>query len=177
MGAGVVVYEDSRQKVGKHDAKHAWFEEHGVEVVRKKLDAGDYATDQSNILIDTKRSLSEVAMDVGRDHARFVREMERARDAGCRLVVLVEVGWPYKTTEDVAKWTNDACKRCEHYQRLLCDPKAGGRCKRYRSKPMLGSTMAKIIQSLEREHGCRFEYVNSRYSARRICELLGVNYE
>jgi hypothetical protein len=42
---------------------------------------------------------------------------------------------------------------------------------------MRGSTMAKIIQSMERDYGCRFEYVNPRYSARRICELLGVNYE
>lgn len=145
--------------------------------MRKKLDAGDYATDQSNILIDTKRNLAEVAMDVGRDHDRFAREMERARDAGCRLVVLVEVGFPYRSTEDVTRWVNDTCKRCDQYRRLLCDPAANGRCKRYRSKPMRGSTMAKIIQSMERDYGCRFEYVNPRYSARRICELLGVSYE
>lgn len=170
----MILYEDTRQQEGKHEAKHAWFAEHGVEVVRKKLDAGDYATDQSNVLVDTKRGLSEVAMDVGRDHKRFAREMERARDAGCRLVILVEVGAPYRTTADVARWTNDACKRCEHYRRLLCDPSASARCKRYRSKPMRGTTMAKIIQSVECDYGCRFEYVNPRYAARRICELLGV---
>ena len=173
----MVIYEDTRQQKGKHEAKRAWFEAHGIEVVRKKLDAGDYATDQSNILIDTKRNLTEVAMDVGRDHDRFAREMERARDAGCRLVVLVEVGFPYRSTEDVTRWVNDTCRRCDQYRRLLCDPAANGRCKRYRSKPMRGSTMAKIIQSMERDYGCRFEYVNPRYSARRICELLGVSYE
>lgn len=173
----MIVYEDSRQKVGKHEAKRQWFKAHGIELVRKKLDAGDYATENSNILIDTKRSLSEVAMDVGRDHERFVREMERARDAGYRLIVLVEVGAPYRTTADVARWTNDACKRCEHYRRLLCDPNASGRCKKYRRKPMRGPTIVRIIQSLEQEYGCRFEYVNPRYSARRICELLGVVVE
>jgi hypothetical protein len=103
--------------------------------------------------------------------------MERARDAGCRLVVLVEVGFPYRTTEDVARWVNDTCKRCDQYKRLLCDPAANGRCKKYRSKPMRGSTMAKIIQSMESDYGCRFEYVNPRYSARRICELLGVRHD
>jgi len=173
----VVIYEDTRQQKGKHESKRAWFEAHGIEVVRKKLDAGDYATDQSNILIDTKRNLAEVAMDVGRDHDRFAREMERARDAGCRLVVLVEVGFPYRSTEDVTKWVNDTCKRCDYYRRVLCEPSASGRCRRYRSKPMRGSTMAKIIQSMERDYGCRFEYVNPRYAARRICELLGVSYE
>ena len=173
----MVIYEDTRQQKGKHESKRAWFEAHGIEVVRKKLDAGDYATDQSNILIDTKRNLAEVAMDVGRDHDRFAREMERARDAGCRLVVLVEVGFPYRSTEDVTKWVNDTCKRCDYYRRVLCEPSASGRCRRYRSKPMRGSTMAKIIQSMERDYGCRFEYVNPRYAARRICELLGVSYE
>ncbi len=173
----MVIYEDTRQREGKHEAKRAWFEAHGIEVVRKKLDTGDYATDQSNILIDTKRNLAEVAMDVGRDHDRFAREMERTRAAGCRLVVLVEVGFPYRSTEDVTKWVNDTCRRCDYFRRVLCDPNASGRCRKFRSKPMRGSTMAKIIQSMERDYGCRFEYVNPRYSARRICELLGVSYE
>lgn len=173
----MILYEDTRQQKGKHESKRAWFAEHDIEVVRKKLDAGDYATDQSNILVDTKKGLSEVAMDVGRDHDRFAREMVRARDAGYRLVILVEVGAPYRTTMDVARWTNDACRRCEYYKRLLCDPLSSARCRKYRSKPMRGSTIAKIIESMERDYGCRFEYVNPRYSARRICEILGVSYE
>lgn len=173
----MIVYEDTRQQKGKHEAKRRWFEAHGIEVVRKKLDAGDYATDASNILVDTKSGLSEVAMDVGRDHDRFVREMERARDAGCRLVILVEVGAPYRTTADVAHWTNDVCKRCDYYRRLLCDPTSSARCRRYKRKPMRGTTVAKIIEAMERKYGCRFEYISPRYSARRICELLGVNYD
>jgi hypothetical protein len=116
-------------------------------------------------------------MDVGRDHKRFAREMERARDAGCRLVILVEVGAPYRTTDDVNRWVNDVCKRCDWYHRLICDPAASGRCRRYRTKPMRGTTIARIIESMERDYGCRFEYVNPRYSARRICELLGVGHE
>lgn len=171
------IIEDTRQQKGKHEAKHRWFEAHGVELVRRKLDAGDYATESSNILVDTKSGLSEVSMDVGRDHDRFAREMERARDAGCRLVILVEVGAPYTSTAAVARWTNDACKRCEYYRRLICDPIAAGRCRKYHSKPMRGSTLAKIIESMERDYGCRFEYVSPRYAARRICELLGVTYD
>jgi hypothetical protein len=34
---------------------------------------------------------------------------------------------------------------------------------------MRGTTMARIIESMERDYGCTFEYVNPRYAARRIC--------
>lgn len=172
-----VIYEDTRQQDGKHDTKHRWFESHGIEVVRKKLDYGDYMVDGSNISIDTKRSISEVAMDVGRDHERFAREIERAREAGYRLVILVECGAPYRTADDLVHWTNKACRMCEHYRRLLCDPKAGGRCKKYKRKPMQGATVARTIKSMKESHGCRFEFVHPMHSAVRICEILGVSYE
>lgn len=169
-----MIYCDTRQQRGKHTNVDGWFDRHGVEYEYRKLDTGDYATDSSNVLVDTKRGLSEVAMCVGRDHKRFAREMQRARDAGCRLVVLVECGAPYRSTADVAHWVNDACRRCEHYKRLLCDPAASGRCKSYRSKPIRGTTVAKIIESMERDYGCRFEYCHPAHTAKRICELLGV---
>lgn len=171
------IYEDSRQQAGKHEAKHAWFAAHGIELVRKKLDAGDYATDASNVLVDTKRNIAEVAMDCGRDHKRFAREMDRAREAGCRLVVLVEVGAPYRTVDDVARWVNDVCKRCERRREGHCDPAGSMRCARYRSKPMTGATLSRIMRRMQETHGCVFEFANPRQSARRICELLGVTYD
>ena len=80
-----ILYEDTRQVLGKHDRKNEWWRSHGVEVVRRKLDFGDYMVDGSNVSVDTKRNISEVAMDCGRDHDRFAREMDRAREAGYRL--------------------------------------------------------------------------------------------
>lgn len=172
------IYEDSRQKVGKHERKRLWFEAHGIEVERRKLGTGDYerADGASNVLIDTKRSLDEVAMDVGRDHARFVRELDRARDAGCRLVVLIECGAPYKELDDVARWYPQPCRKCQ-YRSSWCEPRAHGRCGRFKRKPMQGPTLLSIMQTLERTHGCRFEIVHPASAARRICELLGVKYE
>ena len=172
-----MIYEDTRQQEGKHGTKHEWFERHGIELVRKKLDFGDYMVDGSNVSVDTKSGIAELAMDVGRDHDRFVREIERASEAGYRLVILVECGAPYRSIEDVAKWTNIACRRCDYYRRLICDPAAGGRCKKYKRKPMRGTTVSKIVQSIAREHGCRFEFVHPAHAAMRICELLGVSYE
>ena len=112
------ILEDTRQQAGKHENKARWFARHGVEVERRKLDFGDYmdASGSSNVAVDTKRSIDEVAMDCGRDHARFVREMERAKAAGCRLVVLIEVGHPYKRVSDINGWVSGACKRCDLYR-------------------------------------------------------------
>ena len=169
------IYEDTRQKVGKHERKRLWFEAHGIRVERRALLTGDYerADGLSNILIDTKRSLDEVAMDVGRDHARFVWELDRARDAGCRLVVLIECGAPYKELDDVARWYPQPCRKCS-FRSNACEPRASGRCKRFKRKPMQGPTLLSIMRKLEEKHGCRFEIVHPAHAAQRICELLGL---
>lgn len=172
------IIEDTRQQAGKHENKARWWAAHGVEVVRRKLDFGDYSVEGSNVVVDTKRSIGEVAMDCGRDHARFAREMERAREAGCRLVILVEVGGPYHSTEDVSRWVSDACKkRCDRYRMRTCDPLVSTSCTRWRRKPMQGPTLAKIMDRMERDHGCRFEFCRPSKAAQRICELLGVSWD
>lgn len=176
------ITEDTRQQVhhgDKHANKHRWWEAHGVSIERRALPFGDYARADgtSNVVVDTKRSLDEVAGNVGREHARFVRELEKARGEGCRLVILIEVGAPYATLDAVARWTSSVCRRCDLYRRCLCDPKASGPCRRKRHKPMQGTTLLKIMRSLERDHGCRFEVCHPAHSAARICELLGVEHE
>lgn len=172
------IIEDTRQHAGKHENKSRWWAAHGVDVRREKLGFGDYLADGSNVVVDTKRSIGEVAMDCGRDHARFVREMERARDAGYRLVILVEVGGRYRTTADVAHWASDGCrKRCDRYRMHTCDPLVSTSCTRYRRKPMQGPTLARIMRHMEEDHGCRFEFCRPSSAAQRICELLGVSWD
>lgn len=168
------IYEDTRQQAGKHMNKERWFAEHGVTVERRKLDAGDYerADGTGNICIDTKRSIQEVAMDCGRDHPRFAREMDRAAAAGKRLVILIEVGYPYTDVDSIARWTSDVCKRCRR-----CNPRESDHCDRYRSKPMQGRTLLAIMRKMEERHRCRFEVCEPSMSARRICDILGVPYE
>ena len=170
---------DTRQKKGKHENIDRWFRNHGIEYEYHKLDTGDYATADmsSNILVDTKKGLAEVAMDCGRDHDRFVREMERAREAGCRLVILVETGGNYHCIDDVERWVSDACtKRCDRRRYKLCEPFVD-RCAKWRHKPLQGPTLAKMMRTLEERHGCRFEFVHPLTAAKRICDLLGMRYE
>lgn len=172
---GQVLWEDTRQQADKHRVKNAWWEAHGVEVQRRKLDFGDYMRDGSNISIDTKKGLEEVAMDVGRDHRRFVAEMDRAREAGCRLIVLVETAGPYHEIDDAMKWTNKACRMCELRRFGTCDPVGCMRCRKFRRKPLQGGTVAKMMRTLEEDHDVRFVFCHPRSTARTICEILGID--
>lgn len=132
-------------------------------------------TDGSNVSIDTKQDLQEVAGNVGRDHARFVREIERANAAGYRLVILVEQGG-VTSIDDAARWVNRVCRACDRRRMGYCNPTHGMKCAVKRFKPMTGPTLARIMERLEERHGVRFEFCDKRSTARRICELLGVNY-
>lgn len=176
---GEVIYEDTRQQVArgdKHAAKHAWWAAHGIDVVRVKLDFGDYARDGSNIAVDTKKGLVEVAADVGREHARFARECDRARDAGWRLVVLVEESRRFGSVRDVAGWMNAACLRCPQRRGRACDPRSQSSCLRYRRKPMQGVQVARTMASMEGAHGFRWQFCEPGDAARSICEILGVTW-
>lgn len=147
--------------------------DHGVRLVTAKLDAGDYSAPGSNLLVDTKQGLQEVAGNIGRDHARFSREVERARAAGCRLVILVEEHPEYNADRGrMGLWLPEPCRRCRR-----CDPRRDAGCARYRSRPMQGATVARTIGTMEERHGFRFEFCRKADTARRICEILGIDYE
>lgn len=173
--------EDSRQQIAhgdKHLNKHRWWEGHGVEVERVKLDFGDYMVEGSNISVDTKRNIQEVAGNLGREHARFVREIERANQAGYLLVVLVETGGKYKAVDDIGQWTSTVCLRCQRRRMGYCNPKMSMGCAAHHGhKPMQGATVVKIMRRLEEKHQVRFEVCHPAHSAQRICDILGVPYE
>ena len=173
-----MILEDTRQQDGKHDNIERWMVAHGVDFAPRAaaLPFGDYMLDGSNISVDTKQDLQEVAGNLGRDHARFVRECERARAEGYRLVILIEQRG-YGSVADVAGWTNRVCVRCQHRKWRRCDPSTSKGCVAKRCKPMTGATLAKIMAKVEEDHGVRFEFCAPTSTARRICEILGVEYE
>lgn len=116
----MIILEDSRQQAEKHKQKHIWFERNGVEVRRTKLYVGDYTlpTNQS-ICIDTKKDIQELISDIcGKQHERFKEECVRAKEAGIKLIILVEDdgGWcdyrktiwnkPVNDIQDLFTWKN-----------------------------------------------------------------------
>lgn len=163
---------DTRQQLGKHNAKNRWFAEHDVETVAVKLDAGDYAYAPSNILIDTKKDVDELSMDCGKDHARFVRELDRAAAMGCRLVVLVEQHPEFNDREKLRGWTGYVCRKCRK-----CDPNNGDRCRTRKYTPMYGARLAKILDKLEENHGAKFVFCSKSKSAQVICDMMGIPYD
>ena len=175
---GRVIIEDTRNKVGHHSTKHRWWEAHGVEVVRRKLDYGDYARADPgfNVYVDTKQDVQELAGNCGREHARFVRELERARADGSRLYVLVEEHEAYNERQNMARWVCRTCRMCPEFRAKRCDPNAD-RCRARRAKPMNGATLAKIITKLEKDHGALFVFSRRGDSALMVCNLLGVEYD
>ena len=91
----MVILEDTRNQVGKHRNINHQLAGLGHQVARSKLYVGDYQLANSGrIVVDTKKDMLELAMDLCKDHARFRREGEKARDAGIKLVILTEEELP-----------------------------------------------------------------------------------
>lgn len=170
---GRVIIEDTRNKVGHHSTKHRWWEAHGVEVVRRKLDYGDYARADPgfNVYVDTKQDVQELAGNCGREHARFVRELERARADGSRLYVLVEEHPEYERPELIETWVSGVCRRCRR-----CNPLTD-QCRAKRRKPMNGPQLRKILDALHERHGAYFMFCDRRETARIVSDILGIEYE
>ena len=167
--SGPVIWCDTRQQEGKHRNVDGWFDAHGVAYEYRKLDFGDYMREGSNVSIDTKQSMDELASNLGREHARFARECERARRAGCRLVVLVERKPKLNSLAELARWVPTPCRMCRR-----CDPTTTGGCRAGHRRPLQGATAAKIMRAMSEDYGVRFEFCTRADTARRICELLGV---
>lgn len=173
------IIEDSRQQSGKHELKRGWWEAHGVTITRRKLDFGDYMTDGGCVSVDTKRNIDEVAQNInGKNHARFKRECQRAQAAGCKLVVLVENREGVRDLDGLRKWTNGHCIACGMRRTGACKPHdTQGKCPRHDTrKPIQGVRLAKAMQTMHERYGVAFEFCKPSESARRVCELLGVEY-
>lgn len=137
----MTIIEDTRQQAKKHENKHKYFEEHNIKVIRSKLPAGDYARiDNMSLVIDTKKDIQEIIQNVTKDHKRFVAECELCKDAGIKLIVLIENNDKVYKKEDLFKWYN---------WRLKKNPRA-----------TTGKTLFKILTTMEEEYGVEFMFCN-----------------
>lgn len=170
-----VLYTDTRQHAGKHEVKNEWWASHGVPTIQTALPFGDYARDGSNICVDTKRDVDEVAKNVTRQHERFIRECKRARDAGWRLIILIEDGRYADDRGKLASWTNSHCVKCPRKYKQYCNPKAPGKCARHGTrKPVQGPQLLSALCTIERRYGVFFKFCKPAETAKVICELLGL---
>lgn len=95
---------DTREKKNTHIL--AYFDRHNIAYKTQKLDVGDYTTQGKNVAVERKQNLSELSRNLmnRKDHSRFYKEIRRAKEAGVKLIVLVEHGSKIKSIQDVFMW-------------------------------------------------------------------------
>ena len=148
----MVIIEDTRQQTGKHDIKHEWFMTHDISLVRSKLPFGDYAP-VPKISIDTKRDIDEIAGNIcGKEHKRFINECKAARDAGCKLIILVENDLGINDISQVHTWEN---------------PRSI-----YSDGCVQGPRLQKAMETIQERYGVTFMFCAPEKSAEIITELL-----
>lgn len=144
--------EDTRQKTGKHETKHIWFSENGIQAIRCKLPFGDYAP-VPPVAIDTKENMDEIANNIcGSEHKRFINECKAAQEAGCRLIILVENDVGIRHLYEVHRWTNP---------RVI-----------YSRNCVQGPRLQKAMETISERYGVTFLFCRPEESGKRITELL-----
>lgn len=170
----MILLEDTRQQDKKHLAKKAFFEQNGIEIRRTKLYVGDYTlpTNQS-ICVDTKEHILEVCSNIcGKEHARFMREVERAEESNIKLYVLVENTDGVKKLRDLFKWQNP---RTHRYNKIAYMHKIGKwqNIPLPKAPPTKGETLAKALLTIEAKHPCvKFMFCTPEESGQRVIDLL-----
>ena len=152
-----VLQIDTRNKPGKHDLKHQYFEQQGIKTIRTKLYVGDYALVGGTVCVDTKANIQELAANVDQQHERFRNEMIKARDAGYTLVFLVENEDGVTDLSTLTEWVNP---------RNSINRRKGLR------PPISGTRLAKACATMERKYGVRFMFCKPDEAAERVLSLL-----
>lgn len=157
----MILYEDTRNQVGKHKNIHDYCRRNGIEIVRQCLSVGDYMLDPVNgkVSVDTKFSILELSKDImSSDHRRFRDCCVRAQEAGIRLVILIEEMPPYGKIDlwQIPRWTSSNQFHRYGEPMTKVDPKA----------------LRKAMLTMWRKYGVEFEFCTRRQSPARVIKIL-----
>ena len=163
----MILLEDTRNPISKHRNIHEWAAREGVTIKRTKLLVGDYTlpTDQS-VCIDTKAGMHEVYSNIVQDHERFRAECKLAKEAGIRLIVLVEEPG-MATLEDAAAWRNP---RRERWFRVAAAHKAGRLTKLSIPKvpPVDSKRLAAMMQTMAERYSVEWKFCDPAETGAKI---------
>ena len=169
----MIILEDTRNQVGKHDLKAEYFEKNGIEVRRTKLYVGDYTlpTNQS-ICVDTKKDIQELIGDIcGKQHDRFRAELIRAQESGIKLIILIEddggycdykktiYNKPVTSLNDLFSWKNPRLFIWRNGKQLY--PTA-----------TKGAVLAKACITMKNKYDCDFVFCKKADAGKKIIDLL-----
>lgn len=152
---------DSREKPKAINTILKEFEKRGRKYSISKLFIGDYMEYSNPLLIvDRKQNIAELAKNCTADHARFRAELERARDVGAELVILVEQNrykdrerWiRVETIEDIMLWSSP-------------------------HTTIRGEKVYRVLRAWMAKYPIKVEFCDKRNTGARILEILYGNEE
>lgn len=150
----MIILEDTRNKPQKSIHIREQLMELGYEVKRTKIYCGDYTlpTNQS-ICVDTKKDMNEVESNLIHDHKRFKEECLRAKEAGIKLIILIQDP-KIKFLNEVYGWYNIR--------------------KKWSPKAVSGKQLVKIMKTMSEKYDVEWQFTTKEKCGERIVKLLGV---
>lgn len=146
-----IIIVDTREKGHKKILEH--FDKVGQDYIISKLDYGDYKIYKDNsVVIDRKDNLLELAGNLCHtlEHERIKREIQRAKNDGCKEFIFLIAESKIKTIDDIKNWSSPHTK-------------------------VKGSVLLKIMLTMKERYGVRFIICSRKEIGKRIIELLGGN--
>lgn len=147
--------EDTLNKPGQHETKHAYWQKMGCNIIRCRLPFGDYVAVPS-VAVDTKRDIYEIAGNLTTEHVRFRNECIRAKDAGCQLVILIENLDGVSSIDDLENWV-------ESYRHFRM---------RNGKQRVSGKYLSLTMRTMTKKYGVRFEFCTPNDAGRRVIEII-----
>lgn len=170
----MLIQIDTREKKDVIEGIKSYFDSQGIDYFDEKLEVGDYEDIHNpGVVIDRKHDLGELCNNLSdvpqkkkgtkefkkdknnkviTDRDRFLREIQRAKELGKKLVFLVEHGQGIKRLEDVRKWKNPRLKES--------------------ALATSGEMLYKKLLILENEYGVKFYFCSKKDTGREIIRLL-----
>ena len=148
----MVLYEDTRQQVGKHRNIHIYCDRHNIEIIRQALNVGDYQiAGKGDISVDTKYGVPELASNCFQEHERFREECITAQKCGIQLIVLTEEVLPGGLLEN---WLSPLGR--DGKPRFLFDP----------------ARLKKVMLTMQEKYGVKFRFCDGRSTGKVLLEYL-----
>ena len=149
---------DTREQANKHILRV--FDRLDIDYCDTVLTVGDYSSTESDVVVERKKDLAEFAGNCGKGHHRFKRELERAKDMGIKVVVLIEQD---TTFEGLRSWVNPRGKVT--YRKLVNGEKKP-------IYPMCGEQIAKICEAWMSKYDLEVKFCDKSESAEKILKIL-----
>lgn len=144
-----IIIVDTREKGNKKILEY--FDKVKQDYIISKLDYGDYKIyKNNNIVIDRKDNLLELCGNLCHtmEHERVKREIQRAKDDGCKDFIFLIAESKIKTIDDIKNWSSPHTK-------------------------VKGSVLLKVMQTMKERYGVRFIICPRKDMGKKIIELLG----